>query len=107
MFPIDGNLLCFFPRFEKSSTFGEPPVTRQCSENSSTPKKVDEIARNYFRVISSYKGERPALLIHGGEPTVNIKGTGRGGRNQQLVHEMLNLHLTENTLKGTSFYRFS
>ena len=67
---------------------------------------MDEIARNYCKAISSYKGERPALLIHGGEPTVNIKGTGRGGRNQQLVHEMLNLHLREQRLKGTSLFSF-
>ena len=37
------------------------------------------------RVCSIKKGTRPLLLIAGGEPTVTLKGAGRGGRNQELA----------------------
>lgn len=34
---------------------------------------------------------KPTLLILGGEPTVVIRGSGRGGRNQQLAMELRNI----------------
>jgi len=64
---------------------------------------VDQIAKSYIELIKQFRREAPIMLILGGEPTVNICGTGRGGRNQQLVHEMLQLHLTGAELKGVQF----
>ena len=33
----------------------------------------------------AYKSGQPILLLAGGETTVNVKGNGLGGRNQELV----------------------
>jgi len=35
--------------------------------------------------LLSYNGPRPACLLWGGETTVTIKGSGKGGRNQELA----------------------
>ncbi len=37
------------------------------------------------RIRSSGRGVRPICLLAGGETTVEVRGTGRGGRNQQLA----------------------
>jgi hypothetical protein len=37
-------------------------------------------------VRAARSAKRPAALIFGGETTVQIKGTGQGGRNQELVN---------------------
>jgi len=44
-------------------------------------------AREVAREIHSYGGpvKRPACIIAGGETTVNVRGNGLGGRNQELV----------------------
>jgi glycerate-2-kinase len=52
----------------------------------------------------------PALMLLGGETTVKVTGTGKGGRNQQLVLETLR-RLAELTAKGiflgrTTFFSF-
>ena len=43
------------------------------------------------RMESQSESTKPTLLILGGEPTVLIRGSGRGGRNQQLAMELRNI----------------
>lgn len=38
-----------------------------------------------FAALGSALGSAPALLVAGGETTVTLRGTGRGGRNQELA----------------------
>ncbi len=53
---------------------------------------------------------RPALLLAGGETTVRVKGTGKGGRNQHLVlsalRELLRLREVGATLNKTTVFSF-
>jgi len=48
---------------------------------------VGDVAAACAEVIAAAKatGGRPACLIFGGETTVTLRGTGRGGRNQELA----------------------
>ena len=49
---------------------------------------VVEVAAYLFREINSYRdaaGKRKIALLFGGEPTVQIQGSGKGGRNQHLA----------------------
>lgn len=48
---------------------------------------VGDVGTACAEVIAAAKtaGNRPACLIFGGETTVTLKGTGRGGRNQELA----------------------
>jgi len=39
--------------------------------------------------IKNYKGEKPACFIAGGETTIEVKGNGKGGRNQHFALTML------------------
>jgi glycerate-2-kinase len=44
------------------------------------------IARDARRAAADLRnGDRPVCLVYGGETTVIVKGSGRGGRNQELV----------------------
>ena len=43
------------------------------------------------RLENQSESRKPTLLILGGEPTVLIRGSGRGGRNQQLAMELRNI----------------
>jgi glycerate 2-kinase len=47
------------------------------------------LARELAHELLAYEGPRPACLIMGGETTVTVTGTGRGGRNQEFVLAML------------------
>ena len=42
-------------------------------------------ATELVQQVMKYNGERPACLLLGGETTVTIKGSGKGGRNQEFV----------------------
>lgn len=62
-----------------------------------------EIAKFWAAIIKHRlkernKNSKPVCVIGGGEPTVSIKGNGKGGRNQELVLAVLNqlAHVTEN-----------
>jgi len=39
--------------------------------------------------IETYEGPRPACILLGGETTVTVRGTGRGGRNQEFALALL------------------
>jgi glycerate 2-kinase len=42
-------------------------------------------AKELVAQIQQYKGKKPACLLLGGETTVTISGTGKGGRNQEFA----------------------
>ncbi len=46
---------------------------------------AEEEARRFVDACSLYKGPLPACLLMGGETTVVLKGSGKGGRNQHFV----------------------
>lgn len=46
---------------------------------------VEAEAEKLVQLAADWQGERPACLIQGGETTVKITGTGKGGRNQHFV----------------------
>ena len=46
---------------------------------------VRKVAIEFVDFISSRNEKSPIILISGGETTVKIKGTGKGGRNQELA----------------------
>ena len=57
-------------------------------------KDVQELARTFASDLKEKKIKKPVILISGGESTVNIKGTGKGGRNQEFA-----LHLAKQIKK--------
>lgn len=46
--------------------------------------EVGNAADNYFSLIEDLNIDKPACIVSGGETTVNIKGNGKGGRNQEF-----------------------
>ena len=50
------------------------------------------------KLVNSIPKKLKSSIIFGGEPTVNVKGKGKGGRNQELV-----LHILKNLPKTQSF----
>lgn len=48
------------------------------------------------KILRNFSNEKKSCLVFGGEPTVNVVGTGRGGRNQELV-----LRIMENLQKDS------
>ncbi|CAL1520410.1 glycerate kinase [Chitinophaga sp. MM2321] len=53
--------------------------------SSGTTGEVHTVATALVKKAIDYKGPLPACLLMGGETTVNVTGTGVGGRNQQLA----------------------
>jgi len=51
---------------------------------------VVELAQKFVRDLKKENFAKPFLLISGGESTVKIKGTGKGGRNQEFSLHFLN-----------------
>ena len=60
---------------------------------------VKNLAKKFVKDLKKNKFKKPIILISGGESTVNIKGKGKGGRNQEF-----SLHLSVE-LKRTFHYR--
>ena len=52
------------------------------------------------RLVKMIPKNRRSCIIFGGEPTVNVKGKGKGGRNQELVLQILKLthHSNQNLI---------
>lgn len=48
-------------------------------------------AAQIMQQVNDYTGPRPACLLYGGETTVTIRGSGKGGRNQELALAALQL----------------
>ena len=51
---------------------------------------VEELACKFVNDLKKEKLNKPLLLISGGESTVKIKGTGKGGRNQEFSLHFIN-----------------
>ena len=43
------------------------------------------------KIVQMIPGKKNSCIIFGGEPTVQVKGKGKGGRNQELVLQILKL----------------
>lgn len=50
---------------------------------------TDEEAISFARQLIGYTGPLPALFISGGETTLEVKGNGKGGRNQHFALRLL------------------
>jgi len=64
--------------------------------NSSINGEAKDEAKKFVDIIQAYNGPKPACLLMGGETTVTIKGSGKGGRNQEFVLAALCELLKEN-----------
>ena len=63
---------------------------------------VQELAKTFANDLKEKKIGKPIILISGGESTVNIKGTGKGGRNQEFA-----LHLAKEIKKLNSSLKYT
>ena len=50
----------------------------------------DDVSTSAQKIVKMMKGSRKSCIIFGGESTVHVKGDGKGGRNQELVLQILN-----------------
>ena len=51
----------------------------------------DDVSISAKKIVKSIPKRKNSCLIFGGEPTVKVMGTGKGGRNQELVLQILKL----------------
>jgi len=59
----------------------------------------DDVSISAKKIVRSIPKGKNSCLIFGGEPTVKVKGTGKGGRNQELVLQILKLtHRSDDNL---------
>lgn len=58
-----------------------------------------EKAKEIIQHAMQYRGRLPACLLYGGETTVTIKGSGKGGRNQELALAAL-MEIEKNNLEN-------
>ena len=49
----------------------------------------DDVSTSAQKIVKMIKSSRKSCIIFGGEPTVHVKGSGKGGRNQELVLQIL------------------
>lgn len=52
-------------------------------------------AVDFCLALEQYQGRRPVCLLAGGETTVTVRGTGKGGRNQEAALSVLDTWLRE------------
>ena len=55
-----------------------------------SPVKHD-VSVSAKKIVQMISGKKNSCIIFGGEPTVQVKGKGKGGRNQELVLQILKL----------------
>lgn len=53
--------------------------------NNNLDGEAEAAAKQFVTTLLNYKGKTPACLLMGGETTVVVKGSGKGGRNQHFV----------------------
>ncbi len=63
---------------------------------------VKNLAKKFVKDLKKNRFKKPIILISGGESTVNIKGKGKGGRNQEF-----SLHLSIELKKNFPFQKYS
>ena len=63
---------------------------------------VQELAKTFASDLNEKQIKKPVILISGGESTVNIKGKGKGGRNQEFA-----LHLAKEIKKNNSSLKYT
>lgn len=88
-FLIGSNLIALAAAKNEAQKLGyHTNVLESCLQGDTT-----DAARNLFAIYSSYRGNRPACFLTGGETTLQVTGKGKGGRNQhmvlQVLHEMM------------------
>ena len=49
----------------------------------------DDVSTSAQKIVKMIKSSRKSCIIFGGESTVHVKGNGKGGRNQELVLQIL------------------
>ena len=53
------------------------------------PKVSNDVSMSAQKIVKMIKSGRKQCIIFGGEPTVHVTGNGKGGRNQELVLQIL------------------
>jgi hydroxypyruvate reductase len=51
----------------------------------------DDVSVSAKKIVQMIPGKKNSCIIFGGEPTVQVKGKGKGGRNQELILQILKL----------------
>ena len=51
----------------------------------------DDVSISAKKIVKNIPKRKNSCLIFGGEPTVKVMGSGKGGRNQELVLQILKL----------------
>ena len=64
---------------------------------------VKKLSLNFYQHLKKQNITKPIVLISGGETTVNIKGNGKGGRNQEFALHFLKV-MKINYLNKNIFY---
>lgn len=83
---ISSNKQCLIAMKTRALELGLLPKVKSCISGN-----VQDVGKNFARIVTA-KDEN--CLLFGGETTVNVKGKGKGGRNQELsLHLIANLNL--------------
>ncbi len=87
---IGNNSLALQAAQQKAAELGYHTMVH----NANMHGEASIVARDFIKECKKYKGPLPACLLMGGETTVSITGSGKGGRNQHMalsaLQEMMN-----------------